>query len=179
MNLSTNWKEPHGWQSVRWWAKAEYWSAKHNVAGFMCSAIVGAFKRPEDNGVVFAVQGVVMRKSSVEMARPSCGLEWVTLEFWFHARYIITLNLLSVLFSGSSGHTYCFLLAGCSPDVGRIFCWIWWCSLSAKTVAEEGLSSWLTKHSYGSVLENYSDALLVLVYWMSLPSKAVYARNKD
>ena len=45
------------------------------VAGFMCSAIVGAFKRPEDNGVVFAVQGVVMRKSSVEMARPSCGLE--------------------------------------------------------------------------------------------------------
>lgn len=60
---------------MRWWAKAEYWSAKHNVAGFMCSAIVGAFKRPEDNGVVFAVQGVVMRKSSVEMARPSCGLE--------------------------------------------------------------------------------------------------------
>lgn len=56
-------------------AKAEYWSAKHNVAGFMCSAIVGAFKRPEDNGVVFAVQGVVMRKSSVEMTRPSCGLE--------------------------------------------------------------------------------------------------------
>ena len=41
----------------------------------MCSAIVGAFKRPEDNGVVYAVQGVVMRKSSVEMARPSCGLE--------------------------------------------------------------------------------------------------------
>lgn len=48
---------------MRWWAKAEYWSAKHNVAGFMCSAIVGAFKRPEDNGVVFGVQGVVMRKS--------------------------------------------------------------------------------------------------------------------
>lgn len=60
---------------MRWWAKAEYWSAKHNVAGFMCSAIVGAFKRPEDNGVVFAIQGVVMRKSSVEMARPSGGLE--------------------------------------------------------------------------------------------------------
>ena len=98
MNLSTNWKEPHGWRSVRWWATAEYWWAKHNVAGFMCSAIVGAFKRPEDNGVVFAVRGVVMRKSSVEMARPSCGLEWVTLEFWFHARLIIILNLLSVLF---------------------------------------------------------------------------------
>ena len=41
----------------------------------MCSAIGGAFKRPEDNGFVFAVQGVVMGKSSVEMARPSCGLE--------------------------------------------------------------------------------------------------------
>ena len=95
---STNWKEAHSWRGVGWWAKAEYWSAKPNVAGFMSSAIVGAFKRPEDNGVVFAVQGVVMRKSSVEMVRPCCGLEWVTLEFWFHARYIITLNLLSVLF---------------------------------------------------------------------------------
>ena len=45
---------------MRRWANTEYRSAKHTVAGFLCRAVVGAFKRLEDSGVVFALQGVIM-----------------------------------------------------------------------------------------------------------------------